>query len=75
MRERGIIAKRPWEYFDELEAENPRKQVGVEKWMGPKCGPNPPEMIVEPVFEDDLAYLRRLDLLKPWEQKHGNEPI
>lgn len=54
-------------YMDELEAKHKRRQTGVERWIGP-CRPDGGDRTeVDPVYEDDAAYLHRLGLLAGWE--------
>lgn len=62
--------RRPYPFWDELEAEHPRKKTGTERWWGPWTKSGPPKTeTVSPVFENDQQYLARLGLLEDWEKE------
>ena len=63
------VGCRSWAYFTfDLEPKYPRKVVFTEKWMGPESGEGPAKELSEDVFEDDIQYLTRLNLLYDFEK-------
>lgn len=59
--------QRCYPFWEEIERENPRRQTGVARWIGP-CRPDGGDRTeVDPIFETDAQYLHRLNLLAPWE--------
>jgi len=65
--------RRPYPYLDEIAAQHPRKKVGSERWWWPQFSPAPRVWHVDPIYENDEQYLKRLNLLKPWEKQHGHK--
>lgn len=66
-RAAGRAGKRPFPFWDEIEAEKPRRKIGVETWIGPIRPDGGDRTIKEDIYEDDDQYLARLGLLEPWE--------
>ena len=63
----GHPGHRPEQFWEELEAQEPRRKTGREKWIGPVRIGGGIRTIVDDVFETDFEYLKRLDLLEKWE--------
>ncbi|NLE23821.1 MAG: hypothetical protein GX625_00535 [Clostridiaceae bacterium] len=68
-REWGKVGKRPAQYFEELEEKYPRLVVGKEMYYAPFGNGPVPKPNGKDIYEDNIQYLSRLDLLYPWEKE------
>ena len=70
-KRRGWVAERPPAFWDEIESK--RRRRGVEKWIGPVRADGGDRTMTEPKYESDFAFLKRLNLLEPWELELGKK--